>query len=140
MSNENVARLLETYDAFVEGQLERIPEFFDPDGFYRTSGVFPGMQEMYRGHDGIEALWHASNEPWESFEIEALRTATDGDCVAAQVQFKGRGAGSGVEVTQQAGHLVRFRDGLIVEFAAFASWEHALAAFDCSAAPAPAQV
>ena len=39
-----------------------------------------------------------------------------------EVQFRGRGAGSGVEVTIEAGHLVRFRDGLIVEFAAFASW------------------
>lgn len=138
MSTENVARLLETYDAFVEGELERIPEFFDPDGFYRTSGVFPGMQERYVGHDGISEFWHAANEPWESFEIEPLRTAAQGDCVAAEVQFRGRGAGSGVEVTIEAGHLVRYRDGLIVEFAAFASWEQALAAFDRCPAPAAA--
>jgi ketosteroid isomerase-like protein len=130
MAEENIARLLETYDAFVEGQLERIPEFFDPDGFYRTSGVFPGMQERYVGHDGIAEFWHAANEPWEWFEIEPLRTAAEGDCVAAEVQFRGRGAGSGVEVTIEAGHLVRFRDGSIIEFAAFASWEQALAAFE----------
>lgn len=128
MSAENVARLLETYDAFVEGELERIPEFFDPAGFYRTSGVFPGMQERYLGHEGIEALWHAANEPWEHLEIETLRTAADGDCVVAEVRFRGRGAGSGVEVTLEAGHLVRFRDRLIIEFSAYASWEQALAA------------
>jgi ketosteroid isomerase-like protein len=136
MSTDNATRMLETYDAFVAGKLERIPEFFAPDGFYRTSGVFPGMQERYVGHDGIAEFWHAANEPWEWFEIEPLRTTTDGDCVVAEVQFRGRGAGSGVEVTIEAGHLVRFRDGLIVEFAAFASWEQALAASDRCPAPA----
>jgi ketosteroid isomerase-like protein len=126
--SDNVTRLLDTYDAFVAGQLERIPEFFDPDGFYRTSGVFPGMQERYVGHDGIAAFWHAANEPWEWFEIEPLQTRAESDCVVAEVQFRGRGAGSGVEVSIAAGHLVRFRDGLIVEFAAFESWHAALAA------------
>ncbi len=140
MSKDNVARLLETYEAFGEGQLERIPEFFHPEGFYRTSGVFPGMQDRYVGHEGIEALWHASNEPWEQFEIEALRTVADGDCVAAEVRFTGQGAGSGVEVTLEAGHLVRFRDGQIVEFSAFASWDEALAASDRCQALAAAEV
>ncbi len=138
MSSDNATRLLETYDAFVAGELERIPEFFDPDGFYRTSGVFPGMQERYVGHDGIAEFWHAANEPWAWFEIEPLRTIVHGDCVAAEVQFRGRGAGSGVEVTIAAGHLVRFRDEMIVEFAAFASWEQALAEFDRCPAPAAA--
>ena len=128
MPTGNVARLLETYGAFVEGELDRIPEFFDPEGFYRTSGVFPGMRDAYRGHEGIREFWHAANEPWEYFEIEPLRTATDGDTVVAEVRFTGRGAGSGVEVTTHAGHLVRYRDGMIVELAAYATWEQALAA------------
>lgn len=42
MPIDNRARLLETYQAFVEGQLDRIPEFFDPDGVYRTSGCSRG--------------------------------------------------------------------------------------------------
>ena len=50
----------------------------------------------------------------------------------------GGGLGSGVEVTIDAGHLVRFRDGLICEFSAYASWEEALAAADaCLASAVP---
>ena len=50
----------------------------------------------------------------------------------------GRGLGSGVEVTIDAGHLVRFRDGLIREFSAYASWDEALAAADpCPASAVP---
>jgi ketosteroid isomerase-like protein len=128
MAADDVTRLLDTYEAFVAGQLERIPEFFDPAGFYRTSGVFPGMKEVYRGHEEIKAFWHAANEPWELFEIEAQRTLDLGECVVAEVRFCGRGRGSGVEVTHEAGHLVKFRDRLIVEFSAFGSWEQALEA------------
>jgi ketosteroid isomerase-like protein len=138
MATDNVARLLETYEAFVAGELERIPEFFDPEGFYRTSGVFPGMKERYVGHEEIEVFWHAANEPWEYFEIEPQRTVAAGDCVVAGVRFVGRGLGSGVEVTIDAGHLVQFRDGLICEFSAYASWEEALAAADpCLACAVP---
>jgi len=124
----NVTRLLEVYEAFGDGRLDLIPEFFEPEALYRSSGVFPGMAEVYRGHDGIAELWRASNEPWERFEIEALRTEAEDDWVAAEVRFTGRGAGSGVEVTIEVGHLVRFRRRRIVELAAFASWEQALAA------------
>jgi ketosteroid isomerase-like protein len=128
MSDANVRRVLETYDAFVAGELDRIGDFFHPEGFYRTSGVFPGMQERYVGHEEIAVFWHAANEPWEEFRIEPRQAVANGDCVVAEVRFSGTGLGSGVEVTIDAGHLVRFRDGLIVEFAAYASWEEALAA------------
>jgi ketosteroid isomerase-like protein len=120
--------VLATYDAFVDGELDRIPEFFHPEGVYRASGVFPGIEDSYRGHARIEEFWHAANEPWESFEIEALRTVAEDDWVAAEVQFRGRGLGSGVEVTIDAGHLIRFRDALIIDFSAYASWGAALAA------------
>ena len=66
------------------------------------------------------------------------RTVAAGDCVVAEVRFIGGGLGSGVEVTIDAGHLVRFRDGLICEFSAYASWEEALAAADaCLASAVP---
>ncbi len=128
MPRDNVDRLLETYEAFVAAELDRIPEFFDPEGSYRASGLFPGIKSRYQGHEGIAEFWHAANEPWESFEIEPLRTLADGDRVVAEVRFIGLGAGSGVEVRLDAGHLVRFRDGLIVEFCAYSSWEQALEA------------
>jgi ketosteroid isomerase-like protein len=86
------------------------------------------MEESYRGHERIALFWHQSNEPWEWFEIEPLRTVVDGDRVVAEVSFRGRGAGSGAEVEIGAAHVVTFRDGLIVEFAAYRSFDEAKAA------------
>jgi ketosteroid isomerase-like protein len=126
-SSPELARLLEVYDAFVEGRLECIPEYFAPDGSYRPSGVFPGMRDRYDGHDGIADLWHASTEPWEWLQIDIGRTLVRDTDVVSQIWLSGRGRESQVEVRGvEAGHLVRFRDGKIVEFLAFPSWELAL--------------
>ncbi len=122
-----LARLFAVYDAFVEGRLECIPEYFDAHGFYRTSGVFPGMRERYLGHDEIREFWHAATEPWESLQIETGRTMARGEDVVAQIWLTGRGRQSRVEVRGvEAGHLVRFRELKIVEFLAFATWDLAV--------------
>ncbi len=86
------------------------------------------MDDEYRGHARIEELWHASTEAWETLQIEPWRTAEFGDCVVAEAHMEGIGAESGLEVKFEAGHLVRFRDGLIVEFLAFPTFEEALEA------------
>ena len=105
---DNRTRLLETYQAFVEGQLDRIPEFFAPDGVYRNERDVPGNAgDLARGTTEIEAFWHAANEPWESFEIEPRRSA------ASRRLRRSRKCGSRaaapaavVEATIDAGHLV----------------------------------
>jgi hypothetical protein len=126
-TSPELARLLEVYDAFVEGRLECIPEYFAPDGSYRPSGVFPGLRDRYEGHDGIADLWHASTEPWEWLQIDIGRTLVRDTVVVAQIWLSGRGRESQVEVRGvEAGHLVRFRNLKIVEFLAFPSWELAL--------------
>jgi ketosteroid isomerase-like protein len=83
------------------------------------------MADVYRGHARIEELWHASTEAWEWLTIEAARTAEYEDCVVAEARCRGVGAESGLEVSFEAGHLVRFRDGLVTEFLAFPTWDEA---------------
>jgi ketosteroid isomerase-like protein len=132
MASPNVARLLETYDAFVHGRLDKIPVLFDPDGFYSSSGMFVGIDEVYRGHQRIAEMWYASTEAWETLNIEAGRIEERGDCVVAEAHFSGIGAESGLEVDFTMAHLVRYRDGLIVEFAGFPGLDEALAALEAS--------
>jgi hypothetical protein len=122
-----LSRLLDIYDAFVEGRLECIPAYFDPHGSYRPSGVFPGMRDRYVGHDEIVEFWHAATEAWESLEIEIGRTMSRGEDVVAQIWLSGRGRESQIEVRGvEAGHLVRFRELKIVEFLAFPTWDLAV--------------
>ena len=102
-SSQQLNRLLEAYEAFADGRLERIPDLFDPEGFYRTSGMFPGMRERYVGHEEIATFWHAATEAWERLEIEVGQTIARDDRVVAQVWLDGRGLGSGIDVRFEAG-------------------------------------
>ena len=123
-SSPELARLFDIYDAFVEGRLECIPEYFDPKGTYRPSGTFPGMKDLYVGHEEIAEMWHSSTEPWEWLKIEPDRTLVRGEDVVAQIWLSGRGRESQIEVEGvEAGHLVRFRNLKIVEFLAFPTFE-----------------
>ncbi len=122
-----LARLFDIYEAFVEGRLECIPEYFAEGGCYRTSGVFPGMRERYVGHEEIAEFWHAATEPWESLQIDIGRTMARGEDVVTQIWLTGRGRHSHIEVKGvEAGHLVRFRKLKIVEFLAFPTWDLAM--------------
>ena len=136
-SSPELARLFDIYDAFVEGRLECIPEYFDPKGTYRPSGTFPGMKDLYVGHEEIAEMWHASTEPWEWLKIEPDRTLIRGEDVVAQIWLSGRGRESQIEVEGvEAGHLVRFRNLKIVEFLAFPTFELARRHLEDSALPA----
>ena len=129
-----LARLIEIYDAFVEGRLECIPKYFHEHGCYRPSGVFPGMLDRYVGHKEIAEFWHAATEPWEWLQIETGRTMARGEDVVAQIWLTGRGRQSRVEVKGvEAGHLVRFRKLKIVEFLAFPTWDLAVEHLEGSA-------
>ena len=75
MPSAHVTRVHETYRAFERGELARIPEFFAPEGFYRTSGVFVGMNDVYSGHGGIEEFRHAWTEARAAW-LSASRSAT----------------------------------------------------------------
>ena len=122
-----LARLFDIYDAFVEGRLECIPEYFDPRGCYRTSGVFPGMRDRYVGHEEIGEFWHAATEPWEWLQIDVGQATVRGKTVVTQIWLTGLGRHSGVEVKGvEAGHLVRFRELKILEFLAFPTWDLAV--------------
>jgi len=132
-ASQELNRLFEIYEAFANGRLEMIPEFFDPEGFYRTSGTFPGMRDRYVGHEEIATFWHAATEPWERLEIDTGETLARPGCVAAQVWIDGRGLGSGIDVRIEAGHVVRFRELRIVEFLAFPTWDAARAEWERSA-------
>ena len=126
-SSPELVLLFDIYDAFVEGRLECIPQYFDPQGSYRPSGVFPGMRDRYVGHREIVEFWQAATEAWESLQLEVGKTHVRGEDVVAQIWLSGRGRESGLDVEGiEAGHLVRFRNLKIVAFLAFPTFDLAV--------------
>ena len=127
MSQENVERLVKGYEAWNRGDMDTMLTLLDPDFEYVSTGVFPGLEPVYRGPDGFLAFWRDFRQVWESLQIEVEEVRDLGEQVAARLGFEGRGR-AGLEVRRQFGNVWTFRDGLAVRVQAYPDWPEALEA------------
>ena len=123
--SRNTELLLAGYDAWNRDDCDAWLRLLDPDLEIRTSGVFPDLAAVYRGRRGAEKFWRQLREPWAVFRIDVEKTEERGDCVAAAMRFRARGADSGIEVDMRFGHAIRVRDGVATEFVTRRSFEEA---------------
>jgi ketosteroid isomerase-like protein len=128
MSQENVAIVRQTFDAFSRGDLEGVLEHLAPELEFHPSGRFVDTQPVYRGRQGWMDFWKVFQAAWESITISLDRTEDLGDRVLVLGTFHGRGRGSGVEASVEAAWVLAIRDGFVVHLRAFATWDEALEA------------
>jgi ketosteroid isomerase-like protein len=131
MSQENVELVVRAH------QLSRSdPEAFfsvcDPGIEWDVSRFMPESR-VYYGHDGVREFWRSWVGTWDDFDFQ-LEQAVDagGDQVVADVHQVGTGRGSGVGVELRFGQVWTVRNGRIVRFRAFPSFEEALEALRLS--------
>lgn len=124
----NAELLLAGYEAWNRDDCGAWLDLLHPDVEIRTSGVFPDLSPVYRGHRRAEKFWQQLHDPWERFRIAVEDIEEDGDCVAAAIRFRAKGVDSGVEVDMRFGHAIRVRDGLATEFVARRTRKEARAA------------
>ena len=113
---ENAELLLAGYEAWNRDDCEAWIELLDPEIEIRTSGVFPDLSAVYRGHRRAATFWRQMHEPWTTFRIDVEDMDEEGDWVAAAIRFRARGVDSGIEVDMRFGHAIRVRHGVAVEF------------------------
>jgi uncharacterized protein len=131
MSQENVDLVVRAHQLS-----RRDPESFfsicDPGIEWDVSRLMPEPR-VYCGHDGVREFWRSWTGTWDDFDFH-LERAVDagGDCVVASIHQVGRGRGSGVGVEQRFGQVWTVRNGRIVRFCAFPTFEAALEAVGLS--------
>lgn len=104
-----------------------------PDAVYHTSGVFPGLEPSYFGHDGCREFWRAMHEPWESLRLDLERVdAVDAGRAVIEFRFRGVGAESGAAVDLRFSNAARMGNGLVLEIFAARSSDEALARLEAS--------
>jgi ketosteroid isomerase-like protein len=86
-----------------------------PDIEFRTSGVFPDFDPVYRGREGVAAFWREMHQPWEKFRIDIERMDEHGDGFVLTLRFRATGVDSGVDVDMRFANAIRVRDGLLIE-------------------------
>lgn len=75
----NSELLLAGYDAWNRDDCDAWLELLQPDVEIRTSGVFPDLADVYRGHRQARKFWRQMREPWEVFQIDVDDVEEQGD-------------------------------------------------------------
>ena len=127
MSEQTLELASRGYAAWSRGDLETMLSTIDEDVEYRTSGVFPGLDAVYRGHEGMRKFWDDFRSPWESLQIVIDHFRETGDQIVALYRFEAVGR-DGLRVHRDAANVLTLRDGLAIRIEAHGTWATALEA------------
>jgi ketosteroid isomerase-like protein len=122
MSQENVEIARRVYEGWSRGDFSE-GEVFDPDvEFEMVDWPHParshGVEEMQR-------TWQTTLSAWDDFRAEPDDFIDYGDNVLVLNSIRGRGKGSGAEVSAQTATVWTFEAGRVVRLALY--WDTALA-------------
>jgi ketosteroid isomerase-like protein len=129
-ANENVERYREALDAWNRRDLVWILEQATSDFEFHTAQLFPGIEPVYRGREGMVEFWTTFiEEPWALFHLDVNEMAAAGeDRVLALLTFTGTERDTGEEVATPYAHLATFRGDEVARIDAYADWDEARAA------------
>ena len=125
------------YRVWDDGDLDARLAMCDPEVELLTSGSFPDLAPVYRGHAGMRTFWDSLRAPWESFRLRPERIVVGEGCAVVAVRFRVRGMGSGVTTDLEQGHALRFNDRRVTRVSTHRSFEEALEAAGMSEASWP---
>ena len=131
MSTDLVDRYRDTLEAWNRRDLVWILEQAAPTFEFHTAQLFPGVNPVYRGREGMVDFWTTFiEEPWALFhlEVDSLESVGD-DRVLALLTFTGTSR-EGEEVSLPYAHLVTFAGDEITRIDAFSDWDDARRAAD----------
>jgi ketosteroid isomerase-like protein len=110
----NVQLLHEGLDAFSRGDLSESLERMHPDIEWHVVFRLPDLplpKDVYRGREEVESLWTQFRSAWDEMTVRLEEVLyVDDERVVARARFRGRGAGSGVEVDRVVFYAFRIRD------------------------------
>jgi ketosteroid isomerase-like protein len=125
--SDNVERYRDALDAWNRRDLVWILEQASPQLEFRTAQLFPGIEPVYRGREGMVEFWTSFiEEPWAllRFDIESIEPVGR-DRVLALLTFHGTERGSGEEVALPYAHLATFAGEEVTRIDAFSDWDEA---------------
>jgi ketosteroid isomerase-like protein len=125
--SENVERYRDALDAWNRRDLVWILEQAAPDLEFNTAQIFPGIEPVYHGREGMVEFWTTFiEEPWALFRLEVDKLEEiDSERVLALITFHGTSRETGDEVTTSYAHLATFRGEEVTRIDAFESWDEA---------------
>ena len=104
-------------------------EYVDPDIEWRTSGLYPGVDPVYHGHEGFRKFWHDFHEMWHTLTMEMREVVAVDDRVAFAFHFDATGR-DGVRAGRDQASVGTIRNGMLARIENYATWDDALEALE----------
>ena len=123
MSQENVERVRNSLDAYRRGDYDAASACLAPNVVWEVGQELPA-----HGPEAVRDLWKRWDNEWEELETVADEILDAGDKVVLAMRYRGRGRGSGIEVSDRLFEVHTFRDGQCVSKVDFANRSEALEA------------
>jgi ketosteroid isomerase-like protein len=126
MSEENVEIVRRMYEAYIRGDADRSLEHFHPDVVADFSvrvdtGISRGREQLAK----VVSSWMGA---WDQYLEEMNEIRDLGDSILVVSTQRGRGKGSGVELSNQFASLYEVEGGLITRVTMYATRADALEA------------
>jgi ketosteroid isomerase-like protein len=125
MSQENVKIVRAAFAAWNQGDLNAWLETFHPKVEWQTSGVFPGFETAYYGHDGVRSFWQQFRAGWEEILLDVEEIIDRDEQVIVLFRFRAKGR-DGIQAQRPQAICDTVRDGRVVRAENFAGWDQAL--------------
>jgi ketosteroid isomerase-like protein len=130
MSEENVELVKLATGLWNRGDIDAFFALLHPE-FEWHGAIFPGLDPVYRGHDGYRKFWHDFRDPWESVDVVIETLRDRGDQVVALGHFEAQGR-DGIAVRRPIAWVTTIREGLLVRGDVYGDWDQALEAVGLS--------
>jgi ketosteroid isomerase-like protein len=128
MSQANVDRLREGFEAFNRDGVEAILELIDPDFEAKTPPELSVEPDTYRGHEGVRRYFESFYDVMEYVQLNPTEFIDAGDDVVIPMVVSVKGRDTGIEVDQHVVQVWTMRDGKAVRVRAYAGKAEALKA------------
>ena len=127
-TQENMETLRRGYRAFTRGDLAAVTHLVTPDVEWGATS-FPGIESVYRGHEGMQRWMGTIRSAWVTFEVTLDEVLHDGgDLVVVAERVRGRGRESDAEVEMCVYSTYWFEEGRLRKRSVFADRRRALEA------------
>jgi ketosteroid isomerase-like protein len=127
MTRQNLEIERAAIDAWNRGDIDAVLATRHPEFEWHTTGVFPGLDPVYRGHEGSRKFERDFRATWESLTFNVDEFHESGDQIAALGTFEVRGR-DGMSIRRPVASVTTFRDGLVVRIDSYMDWGEALEA------------
>jgi ketosteroid isomerase-like protein len=127
MSEENVERVRQGFEASVRGDWEAFLAGFDPGVEWIEMPSLGPDASTYVGTEAMREAMESWFGMWTDYSVEVSRYADSGDDVVVLAREQGKGPG-GIAVERELGEVFTLRDGKAVRVRLYGSWAEALEA------------